>query len=653
MSVKANRARMNFYISSFFLGIMCIFFWGCKDPAAPKVKTSEGEADAAADKSEMVVEFSKAKAVDCPSGGVLIEKWRDLDGDKKFDKSEPDYSKETVCNGDTGTSGAASRVRLRDATAEQCGEGGGTVFETWLDKNNDGKYQPNEPDYKTSIVCRGSLAANLPGFRHYDARADQCADGGVVVESWAEENGNNEPDQPNELSSLISNTVCSQASNAVKVSNAAGECSGAGLIVETWKDKNSNGTYESGTDTEYNREVQCVENSLVKIVSISPAGLRACAVLSDSTATCWGRNYPGYGSLGQGATNEFYDTTVTAKRVRVFGTSQVLKGVKEVVGGRFHSCALLGSGEVYCWGVNGDGQLGTGDYVESHTARKVAGITNAIKISSGTLHTCALLEGNELKCWGRNARGQLGNNQTTKNNLPQLILSDAKDISVGGEHTCATRADDKLYCWGYNGYGQLGTGDKTSLKVPTTAVAGLGDIHSFTAGDAAGTNGYDTTCAITGASRNVYCWGVGNGGQLGNNAKSHSSTPVQVLRTDSGSALNQVKKIGAGGGHICALTDSGNFYCWGRNNAGQLGVGNRTDLSLATRVKKYDGSGDLGVVKDFFLGGGYDQYYRGTTFVVLDDDSIFSFGYNEHGQLGINTRKTVDLPVGLHISETL
>jgi len=138
------------------------------------------------------------------------------------------------------------------------------------------------------------------------------------------------------------------------------------------------------------------------------------------------------------------------------------------------------TGAVYCWGYNGNGQLGNNSTTNSNVPVQVEGVggtglLSAItSIAAGWQHTCALTTTGAVYCWGDNYFGQLGNNSTTNSNVPVQVegvggsglLSGIASIAAGPEHTCAVTTTGAVYCWGYNGYGQLGNNSTTNSNVP-------------------------------------------------------------------------------------------------------------------------------------------------------------------------------------------
>jgi alpha-tubulin suppressor-like RCC1 family protein len=190
----------------------------------------------------------------------------------------------------------------------------------------------------------------------------------------------------------------------------------------------------------------------------------SCALLSDGTVKCWGLNFAG--ELGDGTNN--YNSN---NPVSVSGISNA----KAIAAGGSHSCALLSNGTVKCWGRNEHGELGngtTGDSTNSNTPVSVSGISNATAIAAGPADTCAVLSDGTAECWGFNASGQLGNGTTTDSATPVSVsgITNAAAISAGAYHSCALLSDGTVKCWGFNGAGELGNGTFTDSLSPVSVI---------------------------------------------------------------------------------------------------------------------------------------------------------------------------------------
>ncbi|MDE0882733.1 MAG: hypothetical protein OSB21_09075, partial [Myxococcota bacterium] len=137
--------------------------------------------------------------------------------------------------------------------------------------------------------------------------------------------------------------------------------------------------------------------------------------------------------------------------------------------GPSHTCALLDSGAVRCWGYNEYGQLGDGSTADRHTPVPVIGITDASALALGDAYTCALLDSGAVRCWGNNSGGKLGDGSTTDRHTPVPVIgmNDASAIAVGYDHTCAAlRYSSAVRCLGNNDFGQLGDGSTIMRQTP-------------------------------------------------------------------------------------------------------------------------------------------------------------------------------------------
>ena len=193
-------------------------------------------------------------------------------------------------------------------------------------------------------------------------------------------------------------------------------------------------------------------------------------------------------------------------------------------------------------------------------------------------HTCGISAGGNVFCWGINTDGELGNNTTTESNTPVEVLgvsgigdlTGVVSLASGQDQTCAVSSSGNVFCWGQDEYGALGNNSTTSSSTPVEVLgdAGVGNLS----GIVSLTAGYQHVCALT-SSGTVFCWGSNATGQLGNDTTNQEFTPVEVLGVAGAGDLSNIVNLSAGNGHTCALASTGNVYCWGANSSGQLGQG--------------------------------------------------------------------------------
>ncbi|NVB38627.1 hypothetical protein G6O69_12370 [Pseudenhygromyxa sp. WMMC2535] len=220
------------------------------------------------------------------------------------------------------------------------------------------------------------------------------------------------------------------------------------------------------------------------------AGRRhSCALTSDGQARCWGA--ASRGQLGYGGTDQIGDNEPPSDAGDIDLYPPTVAGtVSQLALGGEHSCALFSSGEVVCWGRNNRGQLGQGhgedwgDGEGEHPAglEPIALGGPAVAIAAGDRHNCALLGTGDVRCWGANNYGQLGLGMAGNvgdDELPTAVatveLGDhAIMITAGQEHSCALLEGYELLCWGRNSDGRLGYANTQTIgddESPTAAGA--------------------------------------------------------------------------------------------------------------------------------------------------------------------------------------
>ena len=252
-----------------------------------------------------------------------------------------------------------------------------------------------------------------------------------------------------------------------------------------------------------------------------------------------------------------------------------------LVGGLEHSCGVNDEGVVWCWGRNDKGQLGDGSTVDHEVPVGVSGLSTVVSLGDGSKHSCAVLGDGSVRCWGLNNQGQLGNGTTIDSPVPVTVtgLSAGVAVSGGVEHSCAVRSDGTVRCWGRNDKGQLGNGTTSDSWVPVqvVGVGGVGVLGSVVEIDA----GLKHNC-VRSSDGTVRCWGLNNAGQLGDNTTTDSSRPVQVKGVGASGVLSGIVTIGTGANHGCAAHQTHTVYCWGLNNEGQLGNDTTTNSPTPT-----------------------------------------------------------------------
>ena len=309
-----------------------------------------------------------------------------------------------------------------------------------------------------------------------------------------------------------------------------------------------------------------------------------------------------------------------------------ITGSNDVQAGLNHACALSTGGGLRCWGDNSKGQLGNGSTEFTDLPVDVSGLSSGVtRVALGAHHTCALLGTGDVKCWGDNQRGQLGDGSTTSSALPVTVQSlgaGVTGLALGDVHSCAVFGSGSVMCWGDNSVGQLGTGATSLPPVPTpvnvASITGAQSISSFDA----------HTCALLSGGF-VQCWGLNTFGQLGDGTTTLAPAPVSVLDAPGGTAVSGYQMVAAGFDHTCAINGAGGAVCWGRNIAGALGNDDVVDLpnpvavtGLASGVQGIDAGWGLSCAK---LSGGVIKCWGDNSFGQVGDGT--SAGYTTNSSV--------------------
>jgi alpha-tubulin suppressor-like RCC1 family protein len=248
---------------------------------------------------------------------------------------------------------------------------------------------------------------------------------------------------------------------------------------------------------------------------------------------------------------------------------------EEVSAGVEHTCAVDKGGQVYCWGNAGGGRCGDPTGTIGFATPAGADKVGLGSISAANTHTCARPFGSPgARCWGTEDKGALGNgvptSETSSAAVPVNITTEVKQVAVGGGHSCALDAQGDGRCWGDNALGQLGLPLTTTfVDAPGSLKVGAVPLAYISAGGA-------TTCGISVMNRVLACVGNNASGQLGRGGSKDTSAhpdPLPVLKPDgSGANFDGVAVVSVGRDHVCAIQSSAlQVFCWGEGADGQVG----------------------------------------------------------------------------------
>ncbi len=256
-------------------------------------------------------------------------------------------------------------------------------------------------------------------------------------------------------------------------------------------------------------------------------------------------------------------TNLDNSRAVMVPTDGALSGVplEMAATGLRHSCALDDAGLAFCWGLGDRGQLGTGDYDTRLAPRRVdrSGVlhrTRLVDIDAGPRTTCAVDGLGTAYCWGRGGQGQLGNASSAGSAVPVRVRRSGSElrfthIEVGQSHTCALTRTHQVYCWGNGRSGRLGTGDQRDSQRPTR-VHGLKGVTVREL-----SVGFRHTC-IRDDTRETRCWGRNDYGALGTGDRENRLTPTPISGSRKWHSI-QANRLGT-----CGLDVNDSLFCWGR-----------------------------------------------------------------------------------------
>lgn len=400
---------------------------------------------------------------------------------------------------------------------------------------------------------------------------------------------------------------------------------------------------------------------------------------------------------GQGSSGQIGDNTLLSKNSPVLVAGPAGVSWKAVSAGDLHGLAIATTGVLYSWGSNSSGQLGTNNITSKSSPVLVSGPvgTSWSIVAGGLTYSLATTITGVLYGWGLNTSGQLGNNAATTLSSPVVIagptvrswtavagsatwsagitsdgslwgwgvattygqtgqgassisypglvagpyISSATAVSwtavaAGASFSLAIDTVGVLYGWGYNAFNQLPvSGNLNNLSYPVRATVSAGTSWTTVAAGAC----FGMAITSTGA---LYGWGNNSAGQVGINNSLNAISPVLV----SGPAGTSWTAVAAGDSHALGVTSGFLLYAWGYNFQGQLGTANTTNYSSPVAVVKPDVPTIFSWSQIKSNAGGSSNS-AGHALGIRSDGTLWAWGANGSGQLGIATLTGVSSPV--------
>jgi alpha-tubulin suppressor-like RCC1 family protein len=331
----------------------------------------------------------------------------------------------------------------------------------------------------------------------------------------------------------------------------------------------------------------------------------------------WGGN--GVGQLGQNDRGQ--------NRSSPIQVGATANWIQAGVMGNNDMFALTTAGTMFSWGLNGNGYLGNNDRVDRSSPVQVGSRTDWANFAPGYSHILAITTTGQLWAWGRNNFGQIGigtSGEYLNISSPVQVggATNWAKVSAGRATSAAITTTGQLWTWGRGDYaGVLGHNNTVSYSIPKQ-VGALTTWASVSMGD------YCTFATTT--SGTLFSWGRNSNGELGQNDRVVRSSPTQV------GALTTWASVAACGRAPAGLTTSGTLFTWGLNDAGQLGQNDRVNRSSPVQV------GALTTWAKLPALGTAATAAKG---VITTSGTLFTWGYNFQGQLGLNDNANRSSPI--------
>jgi alpha-tubulin suppressor-like RCC1 family protein len=358
--------------------------------------------------------------------------------------------------------------------------------------------------------------------------------------------------------------------------------------------------------------------------------LTSCLISSLNTSAAiqrsvysWGANSEGcevnnsFGQLGNNTASGFLKSPAPIN----------LSNIKKITGGAFSGYAITGDDKLVSWGDNYAGALGNGTLTGTLVPSQVVNLTNVVSVDGGIYNAAAVKSDGTVWAWGDNSYGLLGNGTSIGQSLSPVQvpgLSNVIQVSFEGGAALALKSDGTVWTWGSSAF--LGDGT-TSLSLSPVQVPGLSNVIQISEGGFY-FFGASQTSYVLKSDGTVWAWGDNQYGGLGNGTTNTQLTPTQIP------GLSGITKVSAGLQSAVFLKNDGTVFAVGRNTFSELGNGTTTSSSVVVQ-SAITGVDDISVSNP--CGASHVLAHK-------PDGTLWSWGYNEFGQLGLGTTTNQSTP---------
>jgi alpha-tubulin suppressor-like RCC1 family protein len=369
------------------------------------------------------------------------------------------------------------------------------------------------------------------------------------------------------------------------------------------------------------------------VIAMAIGTMGAYAIASDNTLHSWGANFEG--ALGTGT--PFSSLRSSMQPIPVPMAPFAGKTLISVTAGFLSGAVLTTTGEVFTWGRNTFGTLGS-QFPHSRDAPAPVsfaalgdGLTAvSVNADAENLMSAALSDG-RVVVWGHATMGRAANGEPFQYRSPTTIPisklppGQGWTALAGGQgHSLAISSAGRVYSWGSNSSGQLGIGSRGAPITSVEAVLSSGGLlNSKTVTAVAAGSSHSVALTQDGL---VFTWGSNTSGQLGADSPTLRTSADALVTADTPLAGKTVAKIAAGDNHTLALTTDGVLVAWGSNTKGQIGDGTTTTRHLPTAVSA---TGVLAGKVIVSIAASEESSYA-----LTSDGLVFAWGSNSNGQLG-------------------